>query len=556
MLYQRLACILVILSLAAPATPVVASMSHVYISQVAKGGNTGRDCANALGSTFFNTAGNWGSGASQIGPGTTVHICGTWTGEAGAQFLRFQKGGLPGSVITLLFEPGAVMQAPYFAFGSSGSPSGAIDINSRSHLLIDGGTTCGIENRVVIELNRCNGIIRNTDNGTNLTYQADSVGVYSSGSPSDIEIRNLVISVYARIDSHNNAHAPDGVKTYGIYFDHSGPTKLLVHHNNVQHAARGIMLNFEGRNASNIQFYNNYVADIGWGLTIGGYGANTFATSVKIFNNEVTDWDNWVSPSGAFHSNGIFTFHNCPNGEICFVGSADSYIYNNYIHGDLNGNFSGASASGFIQASSASQFTIFNNHIVGSVTAGSFGIGNGIYLLGCATKSPTFCGGGIRIYNNTIDFSGANGNCISVATLTANTIRNNIMANGCNGLVNSYQAGFSLMDSNYNVGHLLRGNHWACDMTNPCKTLADIQFYGIDLSSTDRDPLLVANGQLRAGSAAIGSGVNLTNLGIAELNKDANGAPRPSTGPWEIGAFEFISAGDLAPPPPINLRIQ
>ena len=553
MLYRKITFLFAFLSLGMVAIPAAASISHVYIGQAAKGGNTGQDCANALGASFFNTAGNWGNGTSQIGPGTTVHVCGTWTGEAGAQFLKFQMSGLPGSVITLLFEPGTVMQAPYFQ-----RVGGAINLNGQSHLLIDGGVMCGMVNGVAVSISSCNGTIKNTDNGTNLAYQQGSTAIYSSGNPANIEIRNLVISVYTRVDSHDNAHAPDGVSTIGIYFDHSGPLNLLIHHNNVQRAARGIMLNFEGQNASNIQFYNNYVADIGWGLTVGGYGANTFATSVKIFNNEVTNWDNWVSPSGAFHSNGIFAFHNCANGETCFVGSADSYIYNNYIHGDLNGNFSGASASGFIQASSASQFTIFNNHIVGAARAGTFGIGNGIYLLGCATKSPTTCGGGIKIYNNTINFLGNNGNCVSMTTLTANIIKNNIITNGCNGIVSAYHTGFDLMKSDYNIGYLLRGNHWACDNTFPCKTLAGIQAapYYLDVNSRYGNPLLGGNDRLQIGSLAIGAGDNLTDLGIAELNKDADGVPRPRIGPWDVGAFQFNSTGDLAPPPPTNLTVQ
>ena len=43
-----------------------------------------------------------------------------------------------------------------------------------------------------------------------------------------------------------------------------------------------------------------------------------------------------------------------------------------------------------------------------------------------------------------------------------------------------------------------------------------------------------ANGTLKAGSPAIRAGVNLTSLGIAGLNLDANGVARPATGPWGI----------------------
>ena len=58
-----------------------------YIAQNAAGSNNGTSCANAFAYRFFNNAANWGSGATQIGPGTTVHLCGTFNGAAGQQLL-------------------------------------------------------------------------------------------------------------------------------------------------------------------------------------------------------------------------------------------------------------------------------------------------------------------------------------------------------------------------------------------------------------------------------------------------------------------------------------
>ena len=65
--------------------------SNIYIAQNAAGGNTGADCANAHAAAWFNSSSNWGSAASQIGPGTTVHLCGTFNAPAGANgYLTFQ----------------------------------------------------------------------------------------------------------------------------------------------------------------------------------------------------------------------------------------------------------------------------------------------------------------------------------------------------------------------------------------------------------------------------------------------------------------------------------
>ena len=49
-----------------------------------------------------------------------------------------------------------------------------------------------------------------------------------------------------------------------------------------------------------------------------------------------------------------------------------------------------------------------------------------------------------------------------------------------------------------------------------------------------------------AGSAVIGAGANLTNVGIPTLNADKNSVARPSTGAWDIGAYEYVSTGPTA----------
>ena len=57
----------------------VTRANDVYIAQSAAGTANGADCADAKAASFFNTISNWGTGAGQIGAGTTVHLCGTNT---------------------------------------------------------------------------------------------------------------------------------------------------------------------------------------------------------------------------------------------------------------------------------------------------------------------------------------------------------------------------------------------------------------------------------------------------------------------------------------------
>src|SRR5690349_10329995 len=68
----------------------VASANDVYIAQTAAGAANGADCADARPLSFFNSSPNWGSGTGQIGPATTVHICGTISVSANSYALAFQ----------------------------------------------------------------------------------------------------------------------------------------------------------------------------------------------------------------------------------------------------------------------------------------------------------------------------------------------------------------------------------------------------------------------------------------------------------------------------------
>ena len=99
---------LVLLICSSASTTALAATS-IYTAQTAKGTNDGSSCANAHSASWFNTSGNWGSGSTQIGPGTTVHLCGTITSD-----LTFKGSGTSGNYITV-DGAGATMSATFFA---------------------------------------------------------------------------------------------------------------------------------------------------------------------------------------------------------------------------------------------------------------------------------------------------------------------------------------------------------------------------------------------------------------------------------------------------------
>lgn len=69
-----------------------AQATAVYLAQSAVGAGNGLDCADARAVSYFNSSGNWGTGSTQIGPGTTVHLCGSSITTA----LTFQGSGSAG----------------------------------------------------------------------------------------------------------------------------------------------------------------------------------------------------------------------------------------------------------------------------------------------------------------------------------------------------------------------------------------------------------------------------------------------------------------------------
>ena len=92
---------------------VAASATNIYLAQDSAGAASGTACADALPVSFFTSSANWGSGANQIGPGTTVHLCGTITTA-----LSFQGSGASGNPV-VLDGTGATMDQTIIISGRS-----------------------------------------------------------------------------------------------------------------------------------------------------------------------------------------------------------------------------------------------------------------------------------------------------------------------------------------------------------------------------------------------------------------------------------------------------
>src|SRR5215470_12700564 len=130
---------------------VSANAKVFYISGSSTRTTGGTSCTDALSVAWFNNATSWGTASHQISAGTTVYLCGTFTGSAGQQLLWVRGSGTASAPITIKFLSGAVLSAPYW------SATGAIHMDYMSYIIVNGG---GV------------GIIQNTANGTGRAYHA------------------------------------------------------------------------------------------------------------------------------------------------------------------------------------------------------------------------------------------------------------------------------------------------------------------------------------------------------------------------------------------------
>ena len=152
-------------------------------------------------------------------------------------------------------------------------------------------------------------------------------------------------------------------------------------------------------------------------------------------------------------------------------------------------------------------------------------------------------------YNNSYIASSSAGWGISASMLDNLVIENNIIVGTSFGIylkaygpVDTYTLDYNELNGWGSRPGVINGN---ADYDN----WAAWQAAGFDTHGIHADPMFVnptdsgsgANLYLQSGSPAIGAGINLTSLGIAALNVDAAGNTRPSTGAWDIGAYEYLS---------------
>jgi hypothetical protein len=522
---------------------------QIYLALTAIGGATGANCANAKAAAFFNSAANWSATVQpsdgKISPGDTVHLCNAFTGGSASNFFIVQGNGLSGNPITVKWEPGAVIKPGYCA------QQGCIDLNGKSFLVFDGGSPCGAVAKWTNTA--CNGQITNIaigspsltcPNGLACTALSGSIQTVAigtnGGDPQHIEVKNLQIGpLYTRSTAD---HTDGGEQAYGIgLFGGTLAQDITLDYSICLSVAKCYLVSLGSASTTVSGYVMHHVnaSDQCWGMGVGANSTTLNVTGLSFHDNEVSNWAAFAAGNATggmdCHANGTMWF-NGDGGTIHtgagFVGDTTSGIYNNYLHGDLDGNYPMASASGFLSCQDNCINVYFvNNVIVDSCVLSA--CGGPFYFNGAG-------GGGQRVYNNTVVAAGIP-NCVLVTGTTGPAlIKNNICQHTANfiGLLQSTLTGWTTSDYN-DVFNLTNPSNWVCQNTASCNSLATEQGAGRDVHSFTTNPNLTATFHLNSGSPAIGTGVNLTSLGITALNSDASGVARPAVAAWDIGAIQF-----------------
>jgi len=503
--------------------------NDVYIAQFATGLGGGSDCENALPYNFFNNAGKWsgvtGTGDA-IGPGTTVHLCGIFTGPIGgtSPFLRFQGSGTTANPIRLLFEPNAVITSAYWG-------TTVIDIGNVSNVIVDGGS---------------NGLIQATLGGSPgalclegacqyspTTYAGAGVGI---GASNNVEIKKVTVSnLYIHLGTGDDLNGNSaGIAIGGLGSD------ISIHDNIIHDVYAGIWAQYDERKESNYSIYGNHIYNVNWGIAGGDARAGSSLSGLLVYGNQIHDFVNWNTSSNTFHHDGIFFWAQQTGSSI----RAPIAIYNNTIYG----NFGSANCTAglYLQKGYSGQ-TIDSVFVFNNVIDISGWCGYGVIALNNIQSNS-------QIFNNTL----SNGLLFGPSGQgSAAVLANNVWLSAQPGQgMYSTEAGIQASDYNdwYNlsVNAFYYNSMWYKSLAN-WRTST-----GFDQNSITLFPNLNLAYQPRLGSPLIGAGKNLTSIcsgqpnpGIGALCFDAAGRPRHASEAWDIGAYQGARP---APAPPSGLR--
>lgn len=455
----------------------------LYVAQTSAGLADGSSESNARAISYLD-----GSWSGKVSAGDTVHLCGTITSP-----LVIGESGSAGMPITIKFESGSKFSKAYWGT----TTSAAIYASNRSYITIDGDNV---------------GIIEDTANGDGLANQQESNGIdVADGSNwvvKNLTIQNLYVHIY---DTDSSTRA------IGVKF--ADTSSVSVYGNTIHDCYYGVNAGTSHGEVNNINIYSNTISACSTTVVTALGNDGTSIDNVNIYNNMITMGTNWYDTPNNNHIDGIHVW-----GRSGLTDPVSNLkIYNNTFDGDPSGH---ATAPIYIEYNILSP-QIYNN----TITMINNNPSRLLYIKGITAVTAS----NAKIYNNTMVGNG-NGLAVSIANATGVDVKNNIITNVDYILSTSENSSAS---SNYNDYYPTGDQSRAFNDRGSTKTWAEWTALGYDVDSISLDPKFVSSSDfhLQSDSPAISAGTNLSEY----FTTDYDGNARPSSGGWDIGAYQYVS---------------
>ncbi len=528
--------------------------ADIYITQNTSGSDTGADCTDAHSLAWLNNAGNWGTNAGQIGPGTTVHLCGVFNIPANTTGIIVQASGTAANPITILFEPGAVLQSPYFP--NNNYNEAAVVMMNQSYVILDGGSI--------------KGLIQNTLNGSpgatcpdgNCSYQQSSIAILA-GNCNNCEIKNLTI---ANFYVHTQCEAATGCDTSGSVGDGisiSGSNWRVD--NNVFHDIHWVLMHTYNFGDTNNNIDHNEFYNMDHGIIVSSELTCT-ATNDYIHDNYFHDMMNWDSgAANTYHHDGIHAWNSAEDEGASFWGSFTGlYIYNNRFGGYqgnnctawifLEGGYNNTGRTPWTSLFGSPNAFIYGNYFTNSDIDSGANVeivctGPGVVF------NNTLVGPGIVDIGNALSMGGTGPGGVNSAGLV---VRNNLWS-GEDTLINGNATDtYTLLpDHEYYGDYQSSYNPFWGFGVDTASFPAWQAACNCDTDSAANPATLTAvvdaNGMPVLGSWLIGNGQNMYDAGfnLPGMGTDINGNTRPGAGQgnWDVGAYQYSTFIPWTPTP-------
>lgn len=381
---------------------------------------------------------------------------------------------------------------------------------------------------------------------TTLGLNSFLIGNNSSPGYSNILVENLQVQ---------NVGAPSDGSGTGIQFV-GGSSIEIRNVTFIPHSAQAFAYtNSTGGTTSHIYIHDNDISYAGRGVIYGWPGS--LVDDVQVYNN---NWLGLTNPYGAFHGDGLMV--GCP--AYCTADLGPTMTNISFHDNKFYGLWTGRATAQFYSNGNTSNTKVYNN---------IFSVENIACPSACISPAFLYFGkydSNIYVYNNTFSSDsdpgyghGTLSASITIGTAPSGTlvIKNNIFSGTGNDVI--YTPAFSSVDIDYNLHNPSTisgyGNWiWANSPgTRPCNSLASCQADGFETHTTvSGDPKFVriasdtigsGDWHLTSASPALGKGVNLSGVFSADKDKKA----RPSSGSWDLGAYQYSVTTSPAVPPPV-----